>query len=343
MKKSPITIREVSRLSGVSTATVSRVINHLGNVSEKTTRKVQEAIETLSYQKNPLASGLKSGHSKTIGVVMPHLDNRYFMCALDGIEAALSNAGYTLMLAATGNDVCKESQAISKMLAFKVDGLIVATSQTDGTTFERISKENCPVVLIDRRIPNAKVDTISEENFDASRALVRNLLDAGHRRFSIFTGNMQLGLTRERLQGACAAIREAGLTLPESHIIYCQNNIKNACTLTLKAFELWRAENNVPTAAIALNSNVAEGILLACRNADIRVPEDLSLVSFGLLRSELIQPRVTALAQDGFRVGRLAGEHILRRIKSKNEEMSPDVLNLVLHNKIETGDSIAPI
>ncbi|MDO4547007.1 MAG: LacI family DNA-binding transcriptional regulator [Clostridia bacterium] len=341
MKKKAATIREVSRLSGVSTATVSRVVNNVGNVSEKTSRKVLNAIDILSYRINPLASGLKRGKVRTIGVILARMDTHYHAQVLKGIEDALSPEGYAIMFATTDNDANKEVFTISNMLSFNVDALIVATSQTEGDCFERINDENCPVVLIDRRVPVSNVDIISEENRVSSMRLTKTLTDAGHRKIAVFAGDKRLNLIKERIEGFIDAMASVGAEYSGEMTVYCQNSAHAAQTASAEAFGRWRAEGVMPSAAICLNSNVTEGVMLAARDMGISIPDDLSVASFGLLRSRLIVPSVTSVVQEGYRIGLVAGRQVLKRVGRDAKDIKP--CDIVFQNAIQAGDSIKKI
>ena len=341
MSRSRVTIREVSELSGVSIATVSRVVNHLGNVRPDTKQRVLKAIEALSYHTDSLASSLKSGNSRTIGVVVPRFENDYFMRALKAIDEVVSEAGYSLMLAATNNDSARERQAVSNMLSFKTAGMIVASSLTDASFFDTINAEHCPIVLIDRVIKGAHVDTIAEENAAPAYAITQRLLAAGHRKIAAFTGDMNLGLMKDRLKGARQAMRDHGLSFPESFVVNCKNTLESGRQMAASALTAWQAENCLPTAIVALNSFVAEGIMLAAKEVGLHIPRDLSLVSFGLLQSPLIVPQITAVAQDGYKIGRLAGERLFQRLRQpsgQGAEMEPCVI--MIDSTIRLGDSI---
>lgn len=339
MPKSRVTIREVSRLSGVSIATVSRVINRLGNVSPETEARVRQAIESLSYHADPLASGLKSGSSRTIGVVLPRFDNDYFMRALKGIDEVFSQAEYSLMLAATHNIGARERQAIANMLSFKAAGLIVATSLTDAAYFESIDAEQCPIVLIDRVVDSARLDMIAEDHLQPSRAVAQRLVDAGHRRIAIFTGDMNLNIMKDRLNGARQAVIDSGLAMPEDYIVHCRNTLESGQEMAMASLRRWRDANRLPTGIIALNSYITEGIMFAARALALRIPEDISLVGFGQLKSELIVPRITAVAQDGYRIGRLAGERLLERVRA-GQASGRDRRRVIVPNNIQDGNSI---
>ncbi len=340
MKKTNTTIAEVSRLSGVSTATVSRVLNQTGNVRPATVAKVMKAVEALSYQLNPVASSLASGRSKTVGVVLPHLDNQFFIQVLDSAEEKLTRAGFSMMLATTGNEPARERQVISQMLAFKVAGILIATSLKDASYFESVN-QSCPVVLIDRRVPETKVDMISEENLLEAKILMQALTEKGHRKIGVFTGHMDLNLMEERLEGSLlAAPYSKEKMISNQYIVRCRNTVRSGKEEALKAFSLWKEHGQMPTAVTILNNYVAEGVMLAAREMNISIPDELSLVCFGPLRSPLIEPQITMIAQNGLQMGELAGQQLVDRILQGNRKNSEPPCDIILQNRIKEGNSV---
>ena len=309
MPKSRVTIREVSRLSGVSIATVSRVINRLGNVSPETEARVRQAIESLSYHADPLASGLKSGSSRTIGVVLPRFDNDYFMRALKGIDEVFSQAEYSLMLAATHNIGARERQAIANMLSFKAAGLIVATSLTDAAYFESIDAEQCPIVLIDRVVDSARLDMIAEDHLQPSRAVAQRLVDAGHRRIAIFGGSRNQGdALAERYLGAREACEAAGVPFDESRYVETRFSLPDAYGAA-RAFFPTRGDT---TAVFAMSDLVAMGVIRALKDMGKRVPEDVSVFGFdGIEMGKYFLPSLTTIVQPQEEIARKSVEVLL--------------------------------
>lgn len=338
MAKSRVTIREVSQASGVSIATVSRVINRLGNVSPDTEARVREAIRSLGFHADSMASSLKTGSSRVIGVIVPRFDNDFFMRALNGIDEAIQDTDYSLMFAATHNGQQREQKAIESMLSFKAAGMIIATCGSDASFFEQLDSSGCPIVLIDRTVESARLDMIAEDNIAPAGALARELIDAGHRRLAVFTGDMRLNIMRQRLDGAVTAIRERGLPLPEEHIYHCRNTVDSGQELAHRAFNAWKETDDRPTGILSLNSFVTEGLMTAARDEGLSIPGDISVAGFGQLKSELITPRITAVAQDGHRIGRLAGERLLQRLS--HPESAQEKQHILVQNEIKQGDSI---
>ena len=336
MKKGSATITDVARHAGVSIATVSRVLNNSGVVSPEAAEKVNRSIKELSYEMNALASGLKRGKTKVIGLIIPRLTNVFFMQVLEGLEAVVSESGYSIILSVSENDPEKEKKMFDKMSSYMVDGLVIATSTTDGTMF---NEGNLPIVLIDRRLKDAKVDMVTDENYLSSRKLARIVIEAGHRRVSVANGLLpHLPFMQERFNACKDALEEAGIPLEERYIVEGKRGRNVTLSEVSAILEEWKEKEIMPTAMISLNGKLTENIMTAARKLGIRVPEDLSLVSFGQLSSELIEPKVTAVIQAGHRIGRKAGELLMAKLEGEGRAMYNS--EVIFNCEIEEGNSV---
>ncbi len=334
--KNRATIKDVSRLAGVSTATVSRVINGTAAVSDEVGRRVQDAIERLSFRTNAIAMGLKSGRTGVIGLVVPKLQNIFFMGVMEALEEVVKKSDYSLLVATTGNDVACETSAISKLLAYQIDGLVAATSGTNAQYFERIHRQVCPVVLVDRRIDGAQIDMVSDENRFSSYKLAQEILSAGRRRLVILKGLMHLDMMRQRLAGVHQAINEAEASGIEVRELDLFNDLKTARHALAELLSNHSGQN---LGVISLNGQMTEGVLLAARQLGLSAPQDFSLVSFGQLSSELIVPKVTCIPQDGRRIGERAGELLLMRLEKADHREPLEFQDIIFENLLFHGDS----
>lgn len=336
MKKGSATITDVAKHAGVSIATVSRVLNNSGVVSPEAAEKVHRSIKELSYEMNTLASGLKRGKTKVIGLIIPRLTNVFFMQVLEGLEAVVSKSGYSIILAVSENNPEKEKKMFDKMSAYMVDGLVIATSTTSGDMF---NDTDLPIVLIDRRLQNAKVDMVSDENYMSSHRLAQIVIEAGHRRISVANGLLpHLPFMQERFNACRDALAQAGIKLEKKYIVEGKDGKNVTLEDVSSILREWKEKDILPTAMISLNGKLTENIMLAARSLGIRVPEELSIVSFGQLSSELIEPKVTAVIQDGNRIGKKAGELLVAKLEGGGRDMYNS--EVIFNCEIEEGNSV---
>lgn len=330
------TISDVAKLAGVSIATVSRVINHTGTVMPEYKIKVQRAVAELGYETNSLASSLKRGSSHVIGLIVPRLTNIFFMEVMEGLESVLNESGYSLVIAVSNNERDLEKKLIERISSQMVDGLIVATSAVDGNAF---CKMKVPTILIDRRLSNARVDMVSDENYLSTYHLTQILIEEGHKNIGILHGFLEnLPMMKERYQGCVDAMKDARIPFRESFVITGKNG-HNATAQDIEKYLMrWKQENQMPTALVSLNGKQTEIALLVARSQNISIPEELSIVSFGQMSSPLIEPRITCVKQDGHRIGKKAGELLLGRL---NKEQEWNVRQDIVYDcEIEMGDSV---
>ncbi len=330
------TIIDVSKLAGVSIATVSRVINKSGYVSEQAVRKVEHAIKELSFQSNALATGLKTGKTGVIGLVVPKIQ-LFFMQVLEALEFNIPESEYSILVATTNNNPEQEMCVIERLLGYKVDGLIVASSNTDGSYFEKINRRKCPVVLIDRELEDVKVDMVIEENEKTAYELTKKLLEANHKKILVISGLTHLSIMRQRLQGSQIALSEHGIPHEKQMILDGRNNILNTRQCFIDYISSASPEN-YPTAIVSLNPRMTEGVMLGIKDLGMKIPQDFSLSSYGELNSELISPRLTCVIQNGARIGESAAQLLLKRI-NKDDSLS-EFEKVVFKNDILEGNSI---
>lgn len=338
--KQQATIRDVSRLANVSTATVSRALNNPELVKEATRERIQAAIDSLSYSSNALAASLKSGTSGVIGYIIPNMQIKYYNEIFDIMDRQLDEMGYSLLVATHNNSPTQEMKAVKKLLEYKVDALVVATATDDASMYEKIDRTDCPVVLIDRKLGTANLNMVSENCEETSYQLMRHVLSCGHRDILILTCLTHLSIMQERLDGCMRAVREAGLDA--SHIRCLDNEARvHSVRANLKEYLAAIPREQLPTAVISLNPRMTEGALLALRDMDIRVPDAVSVASFGGLNTELIQPALTCVVQNGELIGQKTVQ-ILKDCLDKGRGEAAHT-NIIVNDELCIADTVREV
>lgn len=329
------TIKDIAKLSGVSISTVSRVINNNYPVSGDVRRRVEQVMKECDYHPNAIARSLRNNKSHMIALIVPELPNLFFMRAAKGIEREIEKKGYGLAIASSGNSAEKEHAIIDMFIDRRIDGLVVATSDTGGGKLRYCREMGIPVVLIDRNIRDLENCKVLWNNLDGAYRLTRLLLEAGHRRVGIVNGALSSANGSGRLAGFQKAMEEAGLPCREDYISGSNITGEQAYGWVKTALQLPQP----PTALFCANSIITDGTLQALEERGLRVGRDVSLVAFGSCDcNAYLKPRITTAEQDCVEMGRQAGRLINQLIDNKRVK---DTV-LVLDTEIVRGDSVCP-
>ena len=208
-----VTLRDVARVAGVHPATVSRALNEdtRSLVNEETARRVLKAAEELGYQPNPIARGLKTNRSYTIGVLIPDLTNPLFPPILRGIEDRLETAGYTPLTANTDNDPERELLDSQTMRARQVDGIIAATARRDHRLHDALLEAGIELVLVNRRQEELPVSSATADDRMGMRLAVKHLVSLGHTRIAHLAGPLDYSTGLDRHDSFHETMQAAGL------------------------------------------------------------------------------------------------------------------------------------
>ena len=202
------TMKDIARETGLGLATISSYLNG-GNVREKNRIKIEEAIEKLHFEVNEVARGLKTNRTKTIGIILPELNNIFFSEIITAAEDLLRSHGYATMICDCRSDVKREEEAAEFLLHRRVDGLIMMPTGAEKKVFARFRKSRRPVVLIDRRMENGDCDCVLVDNEGAAQNAVKRLMKKGHKKIGMITGPDNVYTARERQRGYELALQES--------------------------------------------------------------------------------------------------------------------------------------
>ncbi|WP_324651055.1 LacI family DNA-binding transcriptional regulator [Georgenia sp. H159] len=305
-----VTITDVARRAGVSTATVSHVLNSTRFVAEPTRRRVLAAVDELDYVPNDQARSLVRARSQRIGVAISAMTNLYFGEVVHAIEAAASAAGYTLILADTHEDPSTEQQVVTALRGYQLDGLLLAPSSGAGPLLDRLARTSLPTVLVDRA-PDPRFDSVCTENVEPMAELVEHLARTGHRRIAMVSGMAGLTTTDERVTGYRTGLERAGLAFDQGLVV--DGGSDAVRTYDVVAGLLDRSQP--PTAIVAAQNAMVIGTMRQLRDRGLAVPADLALVGFDDFEwADVFSPRLTTVAQDAERIGSEAVALLLDRV-----------------------------
>lgn len=308
---------DVARLAGVSTATVSRVLNTPDRVDPSTLRLVNDAVRQLRYVPHGAASALRSARSRMVGAVVPSFDYALYARTTSALQVGLDAAGYSLVLAEHHYDLATERRVTEQLVRHGVDAFVYVGADHDPQLFALLENYGRPYVLTwgmdaSRRHPN-----IGFDNRAALAAMTRRLIALGHRRFGLLSAPVD-GNDRatERGAGVRAALAEAGLALPERCVRHAPIDLQAARAAMDELLALPPGER--PTAVIGTNDVFAVGAMLACRAAGVPVPERMSITGCDNTDLGATQtPALTSIRTPVVEVGRAAAEQVVARLDGR--------------------------
>jgi LacI family transcriptional regulator len=304
-------IRDVAKLAGVAPITVSRCINNSGYCSPETRARVEAAVAELGFVPNRLASGLRSKRTNTLALVLTDITNPYFTTIARGVEDTASAAGYTVVFCNTDESLAKEKMYLQMLLEKRVDGILLVPALSERESVAFIKKQNIPIVVLDRRVPNLRTDVVRCDSERGACELTRLLLSLGHRNIAVLNGPQGVSTADDRLQGYRRALAEAdipGEAALEFHGMFRQ---ESGSEMTRQAM----AQTPRPTALFAANNFIAYGALKALRELGLRVPEDVAVVGFDDLPPALVAfPFLTVAAQPAYEMAKTATEILLEKL-----------------------------
>lgn len=318
-----VTISDVARLAGVSTATVSHTINNTRYVSSDTKDKVYQAIDQLGYTPDASARSFRTGKKKTIGFIIPDISNKFFGTMIESAENYLSAKGYHLIIANTKENMEREETNLRLLTAGLVDGLLIASTMDDFSRLEGLIPAGFPVVLVDRTFRAKKYSSVCVSNFQPIYRSVCRLAAKGKRRIGIIGGLPRLSTTQERVAAYRAAMADCGLPQEEGLIRYGDSMEDSAPPCLDELME------QGCDAILVCQGLMAAVTMAYLRGKGIRPHRDLELVSFvdyNTRAYEFYYDQVDRIVQPVEELGRVAGEQILQRV----EEPEMPVLERVL-------------
>lgn len=297
------TIYDIAQLAGVNPSTVSRALSKPGRISQKTEAKIKAAAERLDFQFNPMARGLPTGRSHTLGLLVADITNPVIFGIVRGAEHAASAAGYTLVIAESQESGEAEAEAISRLLP-SVDGIVLATTRLSDERIAGLSSRK-PVVLINRPVDG--VPSVLPDVETGVDALVEHLAGLGHRSLLYLSGPETSWISRRRWDHLLQTSSDRDLAIVEVG--------PHPPTIEAGKAALRRVLAARSTAVIAFNDLMAIGLIQAATAAGIRVPEDLSVTGFDdIFGSELIVPALTTVRAQLQEAGASAVAHLVELI-----------------------------
>jgi LacI family transcriptional regulator len=322
-----VAVRDVALRAGVSTSTVSHVLNGTRFVSAGLRKRVLAAVEDLDYQPNAAAQSLTLKRSKAIGLIVSDIRTPFFASVARGAEDVAQAHGYKLVLCNSDEDAIRGSGYLKALQTRQVDGALVASAGAADAYLARLIRAGLPVVLVDWELADLQAPAIVLDKSAVGYAAVRCLLSHGHRRIAMLTGGRSPPSppTSERTAGYRRALAEVGFAIDERLVVATAASVEGGLQAARTVLDLAPQ----PTGIFSDNSLVSMGALEAIASRGLRVPEDVEIVSVDDLPhawAEAFDPRLTTVAPPSYELGCKAAEMLVNLLLSSDAQVARVVL-----------------
>jgi LacI family transcriptional regulator len=330
------TIREIAAFAGVSTATVSRVVNSSGYVSPETRRNVERVVREYGYSANRNARGLSAGRTGLVGVTVPLIHPAYFSVIIAGVTEALYEQDMRIVLCPTLHEHDREVSLLERLMHGTTDCALLVLPEESSSELRTLMQYGFRFVVVDPMMRiDERVPTVSAAHSAGANQATAHLLELGHRRIAVITGPEGWMATDERLRGHRAALAAAGV-LPDGSLVV-ESDFEVAGGRAAAAQLLDLAEP--PTAIFAFNDQLAIGAMQAALERGMRVPDELSVVGFDdTAEAQIVTPRLTTVHQPLAEIGRMGVSLLTRLLENQRLE----ALHVELETKLVRRGSTAP-
>jgi LacI family transcriptional regulator len=331
------TIKDVAKHAGVSTSTVSHVLNKTRFVSTDIIDRVTNAVDVLNYTPSALARSLKLKNTRTFGMLVTTSVNPFFAEVVKGVERRCYEKGYNLLLCNTEGDLKRLNFNIDMLLQKQVDGLLIMSDEIANQSINIFSRHKpVPTVVLDFGETTFPCDKIQNNSRHGGYLATQYLINKGHRQIACISGPHEKQATSERFAGYEQAMNEANIKIDEDWHAFGNFD----CEGGQQAFEAILATRKMPSAIFVCNDMMAMGVINAASKHGLSVPSDLSIVGYDDINlAKFITPSLTTIHQPKFNLGRKAFDTLLDQIQSKRETN----LNIHLEPTLIERDSVKAI
>ncbi len=336
-----VSIKEVAKLAGVSIATVSRCVNNPEKVTERTRRKVQDAIVQTGYSPNTLAQSFRRGRTNLVMVVLPSVGDPFFTAVMRGIRTAAKARGYSVVIEETQFNTMTADEIGRMLVSRQTDGIILLASMSPFGTeiLSAKSRRRLPVVVGCEKVSEdlADLPSVHIDNVAAAKDATEFLIKQGHERIGMIYGQESSLLTRDRELGYRAAMDEAQLPIRDGWVVEGHMTIAGAREATRSLL----SHADRPTAIFCANDEMAIGCLHAIKATGLRVPDDVSVIGFDDIRyAEVTDPPLTTISQPAEEIGERVMYRLCRRIEEGRSNGNNE--SQIVPHKLVVRQSVAP-
>lgn len=340
--KKKITIYDVANALNVSISTVSRALNESPRINPNTIKRVKKMSEKMGFQKNALASGLMTNSTKTLGVIVPHINSDFFAQVVRSIEDTAFSKGYTVLICQSHDSFEKEKVNINTLISSRVDGILVSLSleTTEYEHFQKAIDADIPIVFFDRAfLPFDNTTKIIVDNFSSAYKATEHLINKGYKRIGHIGGLLKRKQFESRLNGYKQALLDNNLVVDEEIIEQAdltQKDCYRAAQKTLNA-------KNPPDAILCANHLTSINTIFYAMSLKKAVPKDIAVLGFSESPiAELIVPSLTAIRQPCADMGRIATQKLIEEIEFDHTNEKYVHSTITLDTQLDIRNSTDP-
>jgi LacI family transcriptional regulator len=317
MRNKRVTIYDLARELGVSASYISRALNNHPSISEKAKEAVRKKSVELNYKHNSHAANLRQGLSRTIGVIVPHINQSFFSEAIAGIEEVCFENNYSLIICQSHELFKQECKAIDTLIHQNVDCILISVSaETQSYNhLENIKKHNIGLVQFDRCVDQMPGHRVLNDNKEASYSVANNLFQQGYKRIAFLGGPNHLAIFRKRKEGFLMALKESGFTIPYNFIVEDALSKEEAMKIAAELLTL----QDRPDAFLTVSDHQSLGILEVAESLGIKIPDQLGIFGFANEAfTNIIKPSLSSVDQKSKELGKRAAKiYFEKMLKSK--------------------------
>ncbi len=332
------TLDTIANNTGFAKSTVSRVLSgkaDMSRISDETVKIIREEAKRCGYTTNYVAKKLRSEKTHTLGLIVPMISNPYFAELSSVIISEAQKYGYTTIVTDTKENEEIQKQSIASLLKGKVDGIIIVPSGNDPKFLEQTNEKYIPVMLVDRYYEKSSLPYIVTNNYKGGYEATMTLIRNGHRKIACIQGP-QTTSNRKRVDGYLDALKDAGLK-GEAVVVGDDFSIRNGYMETML---LLKDRDKKPTAIFAVSNTIGLGAFKAIKEAHIRIPEEISLISFdNYAYLDYLEPSVTRMGQMVDEMGKMAVKLLMESITKRH----PIKSQIELAPELILRDSVTPL
>lgn len=324
--KTKFTVKDIAEMAGVSTATVSRVLNEkaIGNMRPETYERIKRIIDATKYSPNPMAAALRSGNTRVIGVILPSSINPYYAQLGRWIEQVAFRNGFLTLVCNSDSDIDREKAYINLLIAQRVSGILFCSTALSGNEISAIATDKLQVILLDEQVDSYDGNLIIGDDYTGGYKGAQYLHSLGHEDIFVITGPSHLGSTSARVNGVRQYYRMSGRELDGRYIATGAFTFDSGFRAVQEALDSGLRF----TAVFALNDLMAFGAMNALRNAGLDVPTQVSVLGYdNVFIDEFLPPRLSSVATP---FDKIANEAIQLVIRNRDETAARDQNSRIL-------------
>jgi DNA-binding LacI/PurR family transcriptional regulator len=310
-------IYAVAKVARVSSATVSRTINHVPTVNPKLAARVWEAVRKLNYFPNTQARALVSGRSRMLGLIVAEITNPFFPELIQGFEEVAIEHGYEILIGSASQDPERMKRCIHRMIERKADGIAIMTFGIEQRVLDQLASQNIPLVMVDEGPERSGVSVLRIDYHEGIRQSVQHLAALGHRTIGFVTGPPRQHSSQARLDAFKKAAQACGIPDEPRSIVESDHTMEGGITAAGSLI----AAGDLPTAIVCSNDMLAIGVLHRLSRERLRVPDDISLIGFDDIRmAEMMIPPLTSVRMSRMELARTAVAALCAHAESRDPQ-----------------------